>query len=163
MFDESEYVLIKTDLQYVISYTNQTFQQLINIPEDQLIGQNLDLVWSPNIPAVLQRFGSQQMKKSSFHNGYAGYQLSAQAKKTQWIFFDFGKRYSTDGTWLGYEYIGYCPSSRGVEYFAPLFDELMALEDGSTEGLERAQHHLDKNIESTGMIYEELVCVLQDL
>ncbi len=163
MFDESEYILIKTDPKYVISYANQTFQHLINTPEDQLIGQNLELVWRPNIPASMQRFASQQMKQSGFHNGFADYHFSAQSKTTQWIFFDFGKRYSPSGEWLGFEYIGYCPSSRGVGHFSQLFSELSEIEDGTTEGLEKSQEHLQHNIESTGMSYEELVCVLQDL
>jgi hypothetical protein len=91
------------------------------------------------------------MKRLGFYNGYAGYQLSTQPRSLQWIFFDFGKRYSTDGTWLGFEYIGYCPSSRGVDHFSRLFTELAALEDGSPEGLEKSQHHLQNSIETTGV------------
>ncbi|ARN74972.1 PAS domain-containing protein [Oceanicoccus sagamiensis] len=163
MFDESEYILIKTDQQLTISYTNQTFQQLINTPEEQLIGENFEHVWRPDIPASIQRFSSQQLKKLGFYNGYASYPLAANTKSREWIFFDFGKRYSTDGTWLGYEYIGYCPSVQGIDHFDRLFAELAELEDGSSDGLEKAQQHLHNNIESTGMGYEELVCILQDL
>ena len=165
MFNKTEYILIKTDQEYAISYANQTFIDLIGQSEEQLLGQNFDEVWKPETPSAIRRYGFSRLAKQNFYNGYAPYRCNKDSKKLQWIFFDFGKRYSLDGEWRGYEYFGYPPSQRGVDHFDNLFSELAELErnQSNNEGAEAADQFLQQHIRSMGSSYEELVCTLQDL
>jgi len=162
LLDESQYILIKTNQKYVIEYCNHSFQQLIGKSEPELVGQNLESVWVPTTPQAVRDFGAKRFDEQGFYTGFSAYRVGS---RNYWVFFDFGKRFSIDGRWLGYECLGYLPSKKGVDFFSTIYSKMESIEaeaEGNV-GKKASLEYFLQSIDAMGCGYEELVCTLQDL
>lgn len=156
---KDEYLLIKTDRQRMVSYCNQTMLALIDRDEAAVNGVDVDSLWHIATSNTMSNYSDGAFELKGFFNGYGRYKL--KNGELIWIFFDAGKRYSPNGDWLGYEFIGYPASEEGISRFTQLDEELQHIEKSQSPAV--AAEHLDQFIESLGCSYDEFVCTLQAL
>lgn len=161
MLDQSEYILCKCDKNYTLTYVNGAFCELTGWKYEEVIGKELFFFRHPDVPQSFNQFIAFKIDDQGFFNGYV--RCIDKQQQGFWLFIDSGRRYTKDGELLGYEYVGYRPSERGVVYFEQLYAELLSIEGNSPDesGVTEAYDHLLRHIKSMDVSYDEFVCTAQ--
>lgn len=155
--DKSEYLLIKTNKQMLVSYVNWPTMKLVNADETEVLGKSVEQILPIGLSETFKKFSQDTFSKVGFYNGYIKFNVGSRG--AQWFFVDMGKRYSPSGEWLGFEYLAYQATDQGIHQFSQLDEELHNLEKEKSS--DEAKQYLDNFIQSLGCSYDEFVCGLQ--
>lgn len=158
-FESDEIIVSKTDIKGRLIYTNQTFLQVADYTEAEVIGQPHSMIRHPDMPRCIfkllwdtisdgQELFAYVVNRTKFGDHY-------------WVLAHVTPTFEEDGkTIKGYHSNRRVPSAEALEIIKPLYAELKAEEDrhpNRKDGMNAAYQMLLGKLADAGMEYDEFI------
>lgn len=157
-FGKDEIIVSKTDPTGVITYANDVFCNVAGYEEEELLGQQHNIVRHPDMPRCVFKF--------LWDNISAGKEVFAfvinQAKNGDhyWVFAHVTATYDDDGNIVSYHSSRRVPDPEAKEVVAGLYKKLLEEEnrhDSPKEGMDAALNMLVGILTDAGVTYDEFI------
>jgi PAS domain S-box-containing protein len=157
-FGENELIVSKTDARGIITYANQTFQQVSGYTEKELLGQPHNIIRHPDMPQCIFRFLWDTIQ--------AGKEIFAfvvnQCKNGDhyWVLAHVTPTFDASGKISGYHSNRRVPDRQAIDKNQPVYAALLAEErrhPNSELGIKAALGMLGQYLADQGMEYDEFV------
>jgi PAS domain S-box-containing protein len=161
-FKENEIIVSKTDTKGRLIYINQTFLEVADYIESEVIGQPHSMIRHPDMPRCVfkllwdtiskgQELFAYVMNRTKFGDYY-------------WVLAHVTPTFEEDGkTVRGYHSNRRVPNAVALEVIKPLYAELKAEEDrhaNKKDGMNSAYKLLQDKLAQAGMEYDEFILSL---
>jgi len=155
-----EFIVSKTDLKGVITYTNRVFMQIAGYSESELIGVQHNIVRHPDMPRGVFKFLWQTLQQEQEFFGYV--KNMCKDGSYYWVFANVTPDYDDRGNLTGYYSVRRQPSQKAINTLAPIYAEMLAVEKGAgaRDAADRSIALLQEKLEALGLSYFELVMSL---
>jgi PAS domain S-box-containing protein len=157
-FPEDEIIVSKTDVKGRITYVNQTFMNIADYTEEELLGQPHSVIRHPDMPRCVFKllWDTLEEKREIF----AFVKNMAKNGDHYWVHAHVTPTFDARRNVTGYHSNRRVPERKQVELFDGIYRELLAEEKRSPDwrtGMESAGKLLMKMIAAKKMEYEEFV------
>ena len=155
--NEDDFIVSKTDLKGKITYCNEIFMQMANLPESELLGKPHNIVRHPDMPKVVFKLLWDYVQKGDEIFAYVK-NLSADGS-FYWVYANVTPSYDNNSNIIGYYSVRIKPSPKALEVIKPLYEKLKMLEN--TGGVAASQAYLNKLLDEKGVSYDEFIVSIQ--
>jgi len=155
--NEDDFIVSKTDLKGKITYCNEIFMQMANLPETELLGKPHNIVRHPDMPKVVFKLLWDYVQKGDEIFAYVK-NLSADGS-FYWVYANVTPSYDNNSNIIGYYSVRIKPSPKALEVIKPLYEKLKMLEN--TGGVAASQAYLNKLLDEKGVSYDEFIVSIQ--
>jgi len=161
-FKENEIIVSKTDVKGRLIYTNQTFLEVADYTESEVIGQPHSMIRHPDMPRCIfkllwdtisdgKEIFAYVMNRTKFGDFY-------------WVLAHVTPTFESDGkTIKGYHSNRRVPDLAALDVIKPLYAELKGEEDSHSnkkDGMNAAVKLLQDKLAQAGMEYDEFILSL---
>ncbi|WP_299374952.1 PAS domain-containing protein [uncultured Kiloniella sp.] len=157
-FDNDDIIVSKTDLKGRIIYANQTFLDIADYKEKEVLGQPHSLIRHPDMPRSVFK-----LLWDTLQNGqeiFAYVKNRAKNGDHYWVIAHVTPSRNAQGKVIGYHSNRRVPDRAVLdETIIPLYQELLAIEQKSDRktGLENSYTKLANVLHDQGMAYDEFI------
>ena len=157
-FDNDDIIVSKTDLKGRIIYANQTFLDIADYKEKEVLGQPHSLIRHPDMPRSVFK-----LLWDTLQNGqeiFAYVKNRAKNGDHYWVIAHVTPSRNAQGKVIGYHSNRRVPDRAVLdETIIPLYQELLAIEQKSDRktGLENSYTKLANVLQDQGMAYDEFI------
>jgi PAS domain S-box-containing protein len=155
---EEEIIVSKTDLKGIITYANEVFQRVSGYTEEELIGQNHNIIRHPDMPrAVFKLLWDTLHAKQEI---FAYVVNLARNGDCYWVHAHVTPTFGPDGEMIGYHSSRRVPERSAVEKAKGLYAVLLAEERKHSdwrEGMQAAGTLLGSLLSDMKVDYDEFV------
>jgi PAS domain S-box-containing protein len=160
-FGEDDIIVTKTNLKGIITYANDVFVQISGYTEEELLGQQHNLIRHPDMPRCVFRLLWQTIA--------AGEEIFAYVKNMAkngdfyWVFAHVTPTFDQAGRIIGYHSNRRVPERKAVDHMDELYKRLRGTElreSDPEEAIRASTRLLEDALTKTGMPYEELMFAL---
>jgi PAS domain S-box-containing protein len=155
-FEETEFIVSKTDLQSRITYGNALFIKLSGYEEKELLGKPHNILRHPDMPKLIFK-----MLWDNIQNGreiFAYVKNMTKEKDYYWAYAHVTPSYDEKGKIIGYHSVRRKPTSVALSVVIPLYQELLSAEKNG--GVESSKKLLESKLQSKGIGYDEFIFTL---
>lgn len=160
-FEPAEIIVSKTDLKGRLTYVNDVFMRIAGYSEGELLGQQHSIIRHPDMPRTVFK-----VLWDTLHTGqeiFAYVKNMAKSGDHYWVLAHVTPSLDANGNVIAFHSNRRVPSRKAVDAIAPVYDEVLKVEDGyrnAKEGLAAGARHLGNFIKSKKTSYDELVLSL---
>lgn len=157
-----EFIVSKTDLKGIITYTNRVFMQVAGYSESDLLGIQHNIVRHPDMPRGVFKFLWQTLAQEQEFFGYVKNLCKDGAY--YWVLANITPDYDDKGVLKGYYSVRRQPSRKAIETLTPIYAEMLALENTvpASQAADRSIALLNQKLDELGLSYFELVMSLDE-
>jgi PAS domain S-box-containing protein len=157
-FSEEDIIVSKTDLKGIITYTNRVFLNISGYSEEELLGQNHNIIRHPDMPGSVFRllWDTVANRKEIF----AYVKNMCKSGDHYWVFAHVTPTFGPSGEIIGYHSNRRVPERKAVATVEELYRHVLAEERrhrNRTEAVNAGLQVLTSAVAQSGMPYEELV------
>ncbi len=159
---ENDFIVSKTDLKGIITYCNRIFMEFANYTEEELLGQNHNVIRHPDMPSVIFKVLWDEIQAGKEVNAYVK-NLSSDGSY-YWVFANITPVFNGKNEIVGYSAVRRAPDREKLQsVIIPLYEQLLAEEkkhSKKSEGIAASYELLNKILEEKGKSYEEFILTL---
>ena len=160
-WSEAALIVSKTDTKGIITYANQTFCEVAQYSEFELVGQGQNIVRHPEMPRCVFKLLWETIARG---NEIFAYMVNlAKSGDHYWVFAHVTPTFDLKMRITGYHSSRRYPAREGVDAAAALYRELCAVEAEAPDpkaALAASSAALDAYLQSKGVAYDEFVLSL---
>ncbi|MBF0472006.1 MAG: PAS domain-containing protein [Gammaproteobacteria bacterium] len=160
---DEEFIVSKTDTKGRITYVNRVFMKVARFNEDQLLGQQHNIIRHPDMPRGVFKFLWDTISQGD--ECFAFVKNLAADGSYYWVFANVTPDYDESGTIIkGYFSVRRKPSLTAINTITPIYQEMLALEQrvGAAEACSASIALLTSKIKKLNTEYFDLVHHLQN-
>ncbi|MDD2700201.1 MAG: PAS domain-containing protein [Sideroxydans sp.] len=155
-----ELIISKTDLKGRITYVNRTFMRLANFSEQEVLGQQHNIVRHPDMPR-----GTFKLLWDTLQQGreFFGYVKNMTADGDYyWVFANVTPDLDARGKHVGYFSVRRRPGKEAIAVIEPLYREMLAVEKaaGVANAPAASVDFLNKKLQGMGTTYDRFILSL---
>ena len=139
--DVNDFIVTKTDKSGRITYCNDAFMEFSGFLEEDLLGKNDDVIYHDEMPrSVFQLMKDTLQQENEFIGIIKNKRKNGGAF---WSFINVTPSFDSKNQLLGYLSIHRYPHAKAIDFFAPLYQEMLAKEQqlsGSANSLDESLH-----------------------
>lgn len=158
-FDDSEFIVSKTDLKGHITYANRTFLKISGFDEEDILGAPHSVIRHPDMPRCV--FKLLWEKLTAGKEIFAYVNNLAKNGDNYWVFAHVTPSYDSGGSPVGYHSNRRVPDRKVLEgTIIPLYRGLLDVEAQAPDrkvGLAQSHQRILDLLQEKGMDYDELV------
>lgn len=154
---DNDFIVSKTDAKGIITYCNEIFIKMSFYKEDELIGQNHNIIRHPEMPKAAFRLAWDFIKEGKEFFGFVKNRTKTGAY--YWVFANITADYDLNGNIIGFTSVRRKPSSRAVDAISPIYKQMCQIE--KTQGISASTKFLVNFLEENNTSYDELIIKLQ--
>ncbi|MGE4529064.1 MAG: PAS domain-containing protein [Rhodospirillaceae bacterium] len=158
---ETELIVSKTDTKGIITYANRVFCDVAQYAEDELLGQNHNVIRHPEMPRCVFKLLWDTIEAGEEIFAYVVNQ--AKSGDHYWVFAHITPTFDCDMNIVGYHSSRRVPRREAVDAASGLYRQLLAIEAGHAgpkEGMLAAEAALMDILKSKNLAYDEFVLSL---
>lgn len=162
-FDKDELIVSKTDPQGRLTYANRTFLEIAGYTEDEVIGNQHNMIRNPNMPRAIF-----ELLWSTLKRGEEIFAYVVNATKSgdhYWVIAHVTPSI-VNGTIIGFHSTRRVPNPQIIRgTIIPLYDRLKNLEDSNSSkksGLQQSVDALKAFLAEKGLTYDEFISNLEN-
>jgi PAS domain S-box-containing protein len=157
-FSENEIIVSKTDLKGRITYANNVFCRVAEMPTRDVIGQPHNIIRHPDMPrAVFKLLWDKVMAGDEI---FAYVKNMSATGKYYWVIAHVTPSFDLKGKMLGFNSNRRRPTPAGISNILPLYKKLSEIENrhaNSKEGLSNSFKYMEDMLIAEGKEYEEFI------
>lgn len=157
----ADLIVSKTDTKGIITYANQTFCQVAQYDESELVGQGQNIVRHPDMPRCVFKLLWETIARGE--EMFAYMVNLAKSGDHYWVFAHVTPTFDAKMRVTGYHSSRRYPKREGVDAVTGLYRELCAVEARGPDpktALAASSAALDAYLQSRGVAYDEFVLSL---
>lgn len=157
-FDADEFIVSKTDVKGHITYANSVFLRISGYEEDEVLGRPHSMIRHSDMPRCIFRLLWERIQ--SGREIFAYVVNAAKNGDHYWVLAHVTPTFDMNGNTTGFHSNRRKPRAEQVATVKPLYDRLVALEDGHAnrrQGLEESTLLLNRILSEKGLSYDEFV------
>lgn len=158
---ETELIVSKTDTKGIITYANRVFCDVAQYAEDELLGQNHNVIRHPEMPRCVFKLLWDTIEAGEEIFAYVVNQ--AKSGDHYWVFAHITPTFDCDMNIVGYHSSRRVPRREAVDAVVPLYRDLTAIEaraPSPKQGLEESTSALNAVLQAKGVAYDEFALSL---
>ena len=157
---EEDFIVSKTDTTGRITYANRIFMEFAGYSETELLGGQHNIVRHPDMPRAFFLMMWESIKANTEFLGYI--KNLAKDGSYYWTFANVSPAYDSRRVLLGYYSVRRKPATTGVEFLAPVYKEMCAVEHrmGTQDGIGASRRILEAVYSERRQSYDEFVLSL---
>lgn len=154
---EDDFIVSKTDTKGVITYCNEIFMEFAKYNEDDLLGQQHNIIRHPEMPRIIFKLLWDTVQDRREINAYV--KNMASDGSYYWVFANVTPVIDDAGTVQGYYSVRRKPDQQKLEKVKSLYTTLLNEEKkyGPKEGLAASEKLLNNVLNEQGKTYEEFI------
>ncbi len=156
--NENDLIVSKTDAKGHITYCNDAFMIFSGFDEEELIGQNHNIIRHPDMPRSIFRVMWQALQQKQEFYGFI--KNGRKDGGFYWTFANVTPSISTEGELLGYFSVRRYPVPEAVAYFSDLYKKMCDIEasvSSSQKAMDASYELLSETVNQQGG-YNEFIC-----
>ncbi len=159
---ENDFIVSKTDTAGRLSYCNRIFIEFSGYSEQELLGQQHNIIRHPDMPRSVIHLLWQTLKSGEEFFGYVKNMTKEGA--FYWVFATVTPSYSVDdsNTIIGFFSVRRKPDLNKLKIIEPVYQQMLDAEKtaGSRDAISAGTQVLTEIIEPTGKDYREFILSL---
>ncbi len=155
---EDDFIVSKTDTKGRITYCNEIFMDMAQMPESDLLGKPHNVVRHPDMPKVVFKLLWDYVQSGKEIFAYVK-NLSADGS-FYWVYANVTPSYDQNNNIIGYYSVRIKPSPKALEVIKPLYEKLKSLETGG--GIAASEAYLNDLLNEKGVTYDEFIVSIQE-
>ncbi|MCC3861068.1 PAS domain-containing protein [Pseudemcibacter aquimaris] len=162
-FGKDEIIVSKTNLKGHITYVNDVFCRLAEMPEEEAIGAPHNVIRHPDMPRSIFYFLWQQIQSKKEIFAYV--KNMAKSGKYYWVFAHVTPTIDADGNIVGFHSSRRAAPKNEIDLISKLYDEIRSVEksySNSKQGMEAGVDYIKNLLLDKGMTYDEFVWSVGD-
>lgn len=162
-FGRDEIIVSKTDPKGRITYANDVFCRVSEMPTKDLIGEPHSLIRHPDMPRTVFKLLWQTLEKGDEIFAYV--KNMSKSGKFYWVFAHVTPGYDSKGNVRGYHSNRRRPNPKAVAEIEKLYTQILKKEKSyanAKDGLEAGYRLLVETLELAGKSYSEFVWALEN-
>ncbi len=158
---EDDFIVSKTNPKGIITYCNEIFMEFAQLPEEELVGKQHNVIRHPDMPRAVFRLLWQTLQDGREFNGFIK-NLSADGGH-YWVFANVTPSKDVEGRLLGYYSVRRKPSQAGIRWFETLYARMLEAEQaaGAAAAISASTPLLMQALDEVKRGYNEQVYALQ--
>lgn len=157
VMDEHHFIVSKTDTKGIITYCNEIFMEMAGYKEEELLGQNHNIIRHPDMPKVAFKLAWDLIQNKQEFFGFV--KNMARDGSFYWVFAHITPDYDSNGRIIGYTSFRRKPSRNGIQTLEGVYKLLREKEkDG---GMKASGDFLFSFLDQNNTTYDKLVLSLQ--
>jgi PAS domain S-box-containing protein len=157
IMNEDDFIISKTDKKGRITYCNEIFMEMAQLPESKLLGKPHSIVRHPDMPKIVFKLLWDYIQNGKEIFAYVK-NLSSDGSY-YWVFANVTPSYDNNHNIIGYYSVRIKPNPKALEVIKPLYEKLKAIESGG--GLAAAETFLNNLLKEKGVSYDEFIVAIQ--
>jgi PAS domain S-box-containing protein len=159
---ENDFIVSKTDLKGFITYCNRIFMEFADYSEEELLGQNHNIIRHPDMPSVIFKVLWDEIQSGREVNAYVK-NLSSDGG-FYWVFANITPVVNGKGEKVGYSAVRRAPDREKLNnVIIPLYQKLLDEEkkhSKKSDGIEASYKLLNSILDEKGKSYEEFILTI---
>ncbi|MDQ7068475.1 MAG: PAS domain-containing protein [Sulfurimonas sp.] len=151
-FDANYLLVTKTDLKGILTYANQHFIDIVQLPEEELIGKPHKIIRHPDMPKIIFKYLWQYLQKQKEIHAYVK-NLCADGSY-YWVMANVTPS-MYKGKTVGYHSSRRKPTKEALSVIIPLYEKLLQAEKRG--GMSASEAVMNELLQSKGMYYDEFI------
>lgn len=154
---EEDFIVSKTDLKGNITYCNRVFMEFAKYEEEELLGQQHNIIRHPDMPRCIFKLMWDTIKQKKEINAYV--KNLAKDGSYYWVHANVTPVINKHGELQGYYSVRRKPNERRLEVIKELYSKLLSEEQkiGGAQGMQASEKMLFDMINEEGKSYEEFI------
>jgi PAS domain S-box-containing protein len=155
-FDVDDIIVSKTDTKGIITYANKVFLDIAGYTEEEVLGQNHNLIRHPDMPRCVFKLLWDTIQGGEEIFAYVVNQ--AKCGDHYWVWAHVTPTFDNNGRIIGYHSNRRVPERSAVEKAAALYKDLRQIEEAGGNGSEAMQQSMDAVVSllsEAGIEYDE--------
>ncbi len=157
-FNEDQLIVSKTDTKGRLIYANQTFLQISDYDESEVIGKAHNVIRHPHMPRCVFRFLWERIEAG--HEVFAYVINRCKNGDHYWVFAHVTPTIGENGRITGYHSSRRTPKPEALATIKPIYAELLAIESKHRTPSEQWQASLPilvQKLETMNLSYDEFI------
>ena len=152
-FSDNDLLVTKTDTKGKITYANRSFMKIVQMDEDELVGQPHNIIRHPDMPKIIFKYLWEYLQSGTEIHAYV--KNLCKDGSYYWVFANVTPSYDKDGKIIGYHSARSKPRKEALDIIKPLYTQLLQAEKSG--GVQASQKILSTLLEEKGMNYDEFI------
>lgn len=157
-FDKDTFIVSKTDLKGIIKYANNTFLEVADYTEDEVIGKPHNIIRHPDMPKCVFKLLWERIK--SGQEIFAYVVNSTKYGDYYWVLAHVTPSFNERGEVVGYHSNRRVPERDALSVIQPIYKQLVSIEQSHSnpkEGMEASYQKLHSIIHEKGISYDQFI------
>ncbi len=157
-FEDSTFIVSKTDLKGIILYANDIFLDIAGYEEKEILGQPHSILRHPDMPRCIFKLLWDYLSEEK--EVFAYVKNMCKNGDYYWVFAHATPSYDENNKLVGYHSSRRVSDRKALEIIEPLYAELLKIENTTSnrkEGMEKSYQALLNICKEKGMEYHELL------
>jgi len=156
---ESDFLISKTDTKGKITYANPSFIKVTGFTEDELIGQQHNIVRHPDMPKIIFQLLWEEI--SNKREIFAYVKNMGKDGGFYWVFANITASTDERGNIIGYFSVRRQANPKALDIIAPLYEKLLSVEKSGS--VDASHKYLEEFLKEKGISYDEFSNNIQRL
>ncbi len=158
---EDDFIVSKTDLKGIITYTNRTFMEFAKYDESELIGVNHNIIRHPTMPRVIFKLLWDTVQSGNEINAYV--KNISKDGSFYWVLANITPVSNTKGEPVGYYSVRRKPNKETLKIIESLYatlrheEQKYEMQNNKSEGIKASFTILENLLNEKGMSYDEFI------
>lgn len=152
-FNDSEFIVSKTDIEGKIAYGNSLFIKISGFHEKELLGAPHNVLRHPDMPKAIFKLLWDRVKNGQEIFAYVKNQT--KDKRFYWVFAHVTPSFDGAGKIIGFHSVRRKPTSHALDVVVPLYQELIHSE--RLNGIHSSLKLLESKLQLKGIGYDEFI------
>lgn len=160
LLGQDEVIVSKTDLKGRITYGNRAFMRIANLPSEQVLGEQHNVVRHPDMPRGTFKLLWDTLKQEREFFGFVK-NITADGH-FYWVFANITPDRDADGKLIGYFSVRRKPRQESVATMQAIYQEMLAVESraGVAHAPAASVEFLQARLKEMGTTYDRFVLAL---
>ncbi|AGZ81853.1 PAS domain-containing protein [Campylobacter fetus] len=155
--DEEAFIVSKTDLKGNITYCNQTFLEIVNLKNKDLIGKPHNLVRHPDMPKFVFKLLWERIKDKKEIFAFVKNRTFDGAY--YWVYANITSSLDEHGNIIGYYSVRRKASKEAIKTVIPIYAKMVEIE--KAKGVDDSAKYIKDFLASNNIAYDCLINNLQ--
>ncbi|QQF51797.1 PAS domain-containing protein [Campylobacter fetus] len=155
--DEEAFIVSKTDLKGNITYCNQTFLEIVNLKNKDLIGKPHNLVRHPDMPKFVFKLLWERIKNKKEIFAFVKNRTFDGAY--YWVYANITSSLDEHGNIIGYYSVRRKASKEAIKTVIPIYAKMVEIE--KVKGVDDSAKYIKDFLASNNIAYDCLINNLQ--
>jgi len=155
---ENDFIVSKTDLKGLITYTNKIFIDMAGYTEEELLGKPHNIIRHPDMPKAVFSYLWDTIKKKE--EVFAFVINKTKDGSAYWVYANVTASLDEKGNIIGYYSVRRKPNPKALEIIIPLYKKMLEVERNS--GIDASFDFLTNILQEKGVGYDELIIDIQE-
>lgn len=158
VMNDNDFIVSKTNTKGIISYCNETFMNMSNYQEKELLGKNHNIIRHPDMPKAAFKLAWDLISAEEEFFGFV--KNLSKTGKYYWVFANITPDYNNQGEIIGYTSVRRKPNTKAIQSIIPIYKQMIKIE--KEKNIDASTKYLLDFLEDNNISYTNLVLSLQE-